>query len=290
MNLKIAIIGADGQLGTDLVKVIPKENRIPLTIKEIDVADILSVKKALTKSKPDIIINTAAYNRVDESEDQDLEAYKVNAHGAKNVAIVSREIDAITVHISTDYVFSGDKGSPYKEEDIPDPRTSYGISKLAGEQFVKYLNPKHYIVRTCGLYGVAGCMGKGGGNFVESMLNLAKKGQPVKVVADEFVGPTYTLDLAGKILELIGTGKFGLYHITNGGSCSWLEFASAIFEFSGIDIKVEKITASEYKSKAHRPEYSVLDNANLKKIGLASMRPWRDALKAYLLEKGSLKA
>jgi len=287
MNLKVVIIGADGQLGTDLIKVIPKENQIPLTIREIDVADILSVKKALTKAKPDIIINTAAYNRVDESEDQDLEAYKVNAHGAKNVAIVSREIDAEMVHISTDYVFSGDKGSPYKEEDIPDPRTSYGISKLAGEQFVKYLNPKNYIIRTCGLFGIAGCMGKGGGNFVEGMISQAKKKQKIKVVTDEIVGPTYTLDLAGKIMELIETRKYGLYHATNGGACSWREFALAIFELSGIDLKVDKTTAAELKIRAYRPKYSVLDNANLKKIGLSAMRPWRDALKAYLLERGS---
>jgi len=279
MSSKIAVIGADGQLGADLCKVISKEDLIPLTINDLNIVDVSSVRKVLTKEKPDIIINTAAYNRVDDSEDNDLEAYKVNSHGAKNVAIVSREIDAATVQISTDYVFSGDKGSAYNENDAPDPRTAYGISKLAGEQFVKYLNPKHYIVRTCGLYGVAGCMGKGGGNFVESMLNLAKKGSPIKVVADEIVSPTYTKDLADKILELIGTGKYGLYHLTNSGACSWFEFASAIFELSGISIKVEKIISAEYKSKAHRPKYSVL-------VGHLPMRPWRDALAAYLLERG----
>lgn len=278
MNPKIAVIGADGQLGTDLLKIIPKADLIPLTIKDINIVDVSSVRRALAKLKPEIIINTAAYNRVDDAEENDLEAYKVNAHGAKNVAIISREINAVTVHVSTDYVFSGDKGSAYSEDDTPDPRTAYGISKLAGEQFVKYLNPKHYIVRTCGLYGTAGCMGKGGGNFVESMISLAKKGSPIKVVADEIVSPTYTLDLAQKILELIKTGKYGVYHITNSGACSWYEFASEIFKLSNIDIKVEKINSAEYKSKAHRPKYSVL-------TGRVKMRPWQKALAAYLLER-----
>ncbi len=284
--MKIAIIGADGQLGSDLSKVIPKEDLLPLTIKDIDVTNILSVRGALSKSKADVVINTAAYHRVDDCEDNDLEAFRVNAHGAKNVALISSEIEAALVHFSTDYVFDGEKGSPYSEEDMPNPKTAYGISKLASEQYVRYLNPRHYIIRSCGLYGKAGCMGKGGGNFVENMLERAKEGQKIKVVTDEIVAPTYTMDLAQKLMELIGTGKFGLYHITNGGACSWWEFADSIFKILKMDVKVEKITSKDFKAKANRPKYSVLENANLKKAGLSPMRPWREALAAYLKEKG----
>ncbi|MFA4966608.1 MAG: dTDP-4-dehydrorhamnose reductase [Candidatus Margulisiibacteriota bacterium] len=283
--MKIAVIGADGQLGTDLCKVIDKSDLVPLTIKDLDIIDPQQSRELLLKIKPQMIINTAAYNRVDDSEDNDAEAYSINAHGAKNLAVISREIGSALVHISTDYVFDGDHKSPYKESDPANPKTAYGISKLAGEQYVKYINEKHYLVRTSGLYGLAGCLGKGGGNFVENMIKRAKGGQQIKVVADEIVGPTYTMDLARKIMELMQTGKFGLYHITNGGACSWWEFADKIFSLLKIDIKVIKASSSEFKSKAHRPNYSVLENSNLKKIGVEPMRPWPEALKAYLKER-----
>ncbi|HTY13514.1 MAG TPA: dTDP-4-dehydrorhamnose reductase [Candidatus Omnitrophota bacterium] len=286
--MKIVVIGADGQLGTDLGKVIPKTEMVPLTIKDIDITDPKKVETVISGLKPDIIINTAAYHRVDDCEANDLEAYRVNAHGARNLAIAAREIGAAIVHISTDYVFSGERSEPYSESDLPNPKTAYGISKLAGELFVGYLNPRHYIVRTCGLYGVAGCLGKGGGNFVENMLKRVKDGQVPRVVIDEFVGPTYTHDLAAKLYELARSDKYGLYHITNSGQCSWWEFASEIFKILKMDVKVEKTTAAEFKAKAHRPKYSVLGNQNLKKAGLAPMRPWKEALTDYLTERGHL--
>lgn len=287
--MKIVVIGADGQLGSDLCRVIDKDDLVPLTIKDIDITEFESVRSSLSAHHPEAVINTAAYHRVDDCENNDIEAYRVNSHGARNLALVCKEIGAVLVHLSTDYVFSGEKGSPYSEENDPDPKTAYGISKLAGEQFVKYILKNSFIVRSCGLYGAAGCLGKGGGNFVENMLRRAKEGQKLKVVTDEVVGPTYTKDLALKILELIGTGKFGLYHITNSGQCSWWEFADAIFRSLKKDIKIEKTSAKEFKTKAHRPKYSVLENAALKKIGLQELRPWRQALKAYLEEKRYLK-
>ena len=284
--MKIAVIGSDGQLGTDLCKIIDRSELVPLTIKDIDITDLPKSRDVLSKIKLDIIIITAAYNRVDDSEDNDIQAYKINSHGVKNMATIARDLDCVLVSISTDYVFNGEKKSPYKESDIPDPKTAYGISKLAGELFIRYMHQKHFIVRTSGLYGTAGCLGKGGGNFVENVINKAKSEQKIKVVTDEIVSPTYALDLAGKILDLIKTEKFGLYHITNSGQCSWWEFATEIFKITGQKIKVLKALSSDFKAKAHRPKYSVLENDRLAKIGLKPLRAWSEALKAYIREKG----
>jgi dTDP-4-dehydrorhamnose reductase len=287
--MKALIIGADGQLGTDLQKVIPVSESIPLTISDIDVTDKDSVAKVIAKHKPDVVINTSAYHRVDDCEDHDQIAFSVNAFGVKNLCLACREIDAALVHISTDYVFDGNKGKPYTEDDCPNPGTVYGISKLAGEFYARYMLKKYFVVRTCGLFGVAGCLGKGGGNFIETMLKLAKEKPVLRVVADQIVGPTYTFDLARKINELIRTRHYGLYHITNKGECSWYDFAKKIFELSGTSVKLEKATTSEFKAKATRPAYSVLEHKNLKKLGMDDLRTWDKALKAYLDEKALLK-
>ena len=287
--MKILIIGADGQLGTDLQKVIPSSEAIPLTLSDIDVTDKDSVARVIAKHRPDVVINTSAYHRVDDCEDNDQLAFSVNAFGVKNLCLACRQNDAALVHISTDYVFDGNKGKPYTEDDCPNPGTVYGISKLAGEFYARYMLKKYYVVRTCGLFGIAGCLGKGGGNFIETMLKLAKEKPVLRVVADQIVGPTYTLDLARKINELIRTQKYGLYHITNKGECSWYDFAKKIFELTGSGVKLEKATTSEFKAKATRPAYSVLAHKNLNNIGLDDMRTWDKALKAYLDEKALLK-
>ena len=286
--MKIAIIGANGQLGSDLCKLIDKSDLIPLTIKDIDITNEVPCKELLLKLRPDIVINTAGYSRVDACESNDSDAYKVNAHGAKNLAIICKEIDAKLVHISTDYVFDGDKGSPYTESDTPNPKTAYGISKLAGELFIRYLAPKYFIIRSSGLFGTAGCMDKGGGNFVDNMIKKAKAGDEIRVVSDEIISPTYTFDLAKAIINLIKTDNYGIYHITNHGQCSWWEYTSKIFELLGMDVKIGKILSAELRAKAHRPKYSVLDNNNLKAIGLDNMPSWKEALKAYLIEKGHI--
>lgn len=281
--MKIAIIGADGQLGTDLCKVIPKQEQIPLTIKDINITEESLVDRILAKYRPDIVVNTAAYHKVDDCENNVGIALKVNAVGARNLALACRKINSALVHISTDYVFSGDKGSPYSIEDTPNPMTAYGISKLSGELFVRYILPEHFIVRSSGLYGAAGCLGKGGTNFVEGMLKRAAAGEKIKVVTDEIVAPTYTFDLAGKIYELAKTKNFGLYHVSNSGQCSWWEFASKIFELLNLKVKVDKTVAADFKVAAHRPQFSVLKN------NINPLRPWQEALKAYLIEKGHLK-
>jgi len=283
--MKIAIIGADGQLGYDLCRVIDQNEQIPLTLKDVDITDPVKCDQILSKYSPEVVINTAAYHRVDDCEEADLEAYRVNAHGVKNVALACRNIKAIMVNFSTDYVFDGEKKSPYNENDIPNPKTAYGISKLAGESFIKYILDRYFVIRTSGLYGRAGCLGKGGSNFVEKMLQKARAGQKIKVVNDEILSPTYTLDLAQKINELVRTKHYGLYHITNNGQCSWWEFAVKIFELAGLRIEVEKVSSDSYQTKAHRPQFSVLDNQGLRKTGLGEMRQWDEALQAYLKEK-----
>jgi len=280
--VKIAIIGADGQLGTDLCRVVPKEEQIPLTIKDLDITNPSQIDQVFKKYSPNIVINTAAYHKVDDCEDNPKLADLVNAIAVKNLAMACKRTQITLLHISTDYVFDGNKGAPYSEDDLPNPKTVYGASKLAGEKFAAEILPEHFIVRTCGLYGEAGCLGKGGTNFIKGMLRREKNKEKIRVVTDEIITPTYTLDLANKLYQLIQTKHFGLYHISNNGQCSWWEFASKIFEILKIDIKVEKATSVDFKTKAHRPKYSVLDNARLRKIGLKDMRNWDEALKDYL--------
>ncbi|MDD5383092.1 MAG: NAD(P)-dependent oxidoreductase, partial [Candidatus Margulisbacteria bacterium] len=215
-------------------------------------------------------------------------AFAVNTYGVKYLAEACRETGSVLAHLSTDYVFNGEKRSPYVESDSPDPQSVYAISKLAGEQCVKYILDKHFIIRSSGLYGVAGCLGKGGVNFVENMLKRAAAQPELKVVTDEILAPTYTYDLAGKINELIRTKHYGLYHIVNHGECSWYDFTCKIFELLGRKVVIHKTTSKEFKTRAKRPQHSVLKNAGLDKLGLDNMRPWQEALKAYLIEKGHL--
>lgn len=285
--MKVAIIGANGQLGSDLVEVFgedPSFEVIPLTHADIDVIvpETLGVLKEL---KPDVIINTAAYVRVDDAELYPEKAFAVNAIGALNVARVAEEIGAINVYISTDYVFDGSKGEPYTEEDFPNPMNVYGLSKYAGEIFTRNYSKKHYIVRVASLYGKAGASGKGG-NFVEFMVQKAKNGEEIKVVDDQFMSPTYTKDVARtlkKLLEL--RPAFGIYHMVNEGFCSWYEFTKEIFEILGWQVDVKPIKSDELKRLAKRPQFSALRNKKLEELGL-KMRPWRSALKEYLREKG----
>jgi len=285
--MKILVTGANGQLGTDLCKALQYFELIPLTHKNIEVADINSVKYAFCKHKPDIIINTAAYVRVDDCETEQDKAFRVNALGARNVAVAAQELGAKLVHISTDYVFGGEskpRATPYTEFETPIPLSVYGKSKLAGENFVRHLCQKHFIIRTSGLFGVAGASGKGG-NFVETMLKLAQEREELKVVNDQVFSPTYTKDLAKKIAQLITTEYYGIFHITNRGSSSWYEFAREILRLAGSKTPVIPITADEYPQKARRPRFSVLDNYHLRLLGMDDMRTWQEALKDYMIKK-----
>ncbi len=286
--MKIMVIGADGQLGTDLCQAIPQAEQIPLTIKDIDVTDREQVASVIAKYRPETVINTSGYHRVDDCEDHELPAFAVNAVGAKYLADACRESGAALVHLSTDYVFDGTKPTPYEETDAPNPRSIYGISKVAGESAIRYRLEKYYIVRSSGLYGLAGCLGKGGGNFVENMIKRAAAQPELAVVTDETVSPTYTADLAAKIYQLVGTGRYGLYHIVNHGECSWYDFTAKIFELLGRPVKLKKIRSADFQSRALRPHYSVLKNGGLQRLGLDDLRPWPEALRAYLQAGGYL--
>ena len=278
---KIAIIGSGGQLGSDFAHVLLRDRGIELSLldhSKIECTDKLSVEKALFDVRPQIVINCTAYTRVDDCEDDAERAFSVNALGAGYIAHTCAEIDALTVYISSDYVFDGAKYTPYLENDETNPLNVYGKSKLDGEKLVRKFCKRHFIVRSSGLYGGK----KGGLNFVETMLRLADKGGPIRVVDDQVLTPTYTMDLAGAIVELIHTGEYGTYHITNSGECSWFEFGKAVFEIFALSPDYGRISSEEYGAKALRPGYSVLGNSRIHSLGIAPLREWRDALRDYL--------
>jgi len=288
--VKVAVTGANGQLGTDFCRALHNFDVIPFTHADIEIADMASVREAMLKHKPAIIINTAAYVRVDDCEDEKEEAFQVNALGARNVAVVAQELGARLVHISTDYVFGGEvepRTTPYTEFDTPIPLSIYGKSKLAGENLVRHFCLRHFIVRASGLFGVAGSSGKGG-NFIETMLRLARERDELKVVNDQVFSPTYTRDLAQKIAQLMATEYYGIFHITSKGACSWYEFTTETLKLAGITTPVVPITSDQYPQKARRPRYSVLDNYHLRLLGMDDMRPWQEALKDYLVARGHI--
>ena len=295
--MRIILIGADGQLGSDLAKIITPRDLLPLTEKDLDIANRELTLKAIKKYSPHVVINTAAYNDVDGCEDNELRAFEVNALGARNVALACRACEATMVHFSTDYVFDGQKKEPYTESDVPHPLSIYGLSKRAGEHYVQTLldSNRYLLIRTSGLFGTAGCKGKGRKNFVEAMLNLAEKKEEIKVINDQIFSPTYTADLARKVKELIfapreaSGGNYGLYHITNKGQCSWFKFAREIFELSNMEVNLKPITTEEFGSRARRPKYSVLKNHRLQEQGNNDLHPWPEALKAYLEERHQVK-
>ena len=283
--MKIALIGVDGQLGTD-INIYFKEKGIELAglvgLKDIDVCDYKMSDSILKSINPDLVINTAAFHDVDLCEDEVLSAFKVNVMGVKNLAMICKGIDVPLMHFSTDYIFDGKKKKPYIEDDCARPLSLYGISKLAGEQVMQYILDKYYIIRLCGLYGHAECVGKGNINFVEQMIKLSENKKEIKVVNDQIVTPTSTMDVAEKLFELIQTGKYGIYHMTNTGSCSWYEFTCEILKLMKSSVRVLPTTTDQFGAKARRPQYSVLDNSNLRKIGLADLRNWKEALKDYI--------
>jgi dTDP-4-dehydrorhamnose reductase len=288
--MKVLVTGAVGQLGTDLCEALRDSELIPLNHSDIEISNMDSVKQAFNKHKPDIIINTAAYVRVDDCEDEKEKAFQVNALGARNVAIAAQELGARLVHISSDYVFGGEaelRTTPYTEFETPIPLSVYGKSKLAGENLVRHSCLRHFIVRASALFGVAGSSGKGG-NFIETILRLAGEHERLKVVNDQVFSPTYTRDLAPKIAQLITTEYYGIFHITNRGVCSWYEFTAEILRLAGIETPIIPITSEQYPQKARRPRYSVLDNYHLRLLGMDDMRPWQEALKDYLAARGHI--
>jgi len=285
--LKVALIGANGQLGSDIVSHFSQSDRYQLTAltrADVDITQAESVQKALTSQKFDVVINSAAYVRVDDCEQEFETAFKVNAFGALHVARACREIDALSVYISTDYVFRGDQSSGYTESDLPAPINIYGASKLAGENLVRQTTPRSLILRISSVFGKAGASGKGG-NFIETIIKKAKAGDPLRVVNDMFMSPTYTYDAARLLDELLQSGTIGVIHGANTGICSWHEFATQALKLANISHPIESIPASTFPTKATRPMNSALTSDRLESITTFKMRPWQEALTAYLTEK-----
>ena len=288
--MKVAVTGAKGQLGSDLCRALHDFEVIPFTHADIEIGDMASVREAMVKHKPAVIINTAAYVRVDDCEDEGERASRVNALGARNVAVVAQELGAKLVQISTDYVFGGEaelRTTPYTEFDTPIPLNIYGKSKLVGESLVRHFCLRHFVIRASALFGVAGSSGKGG-NFIETMLRLGGERDELRVVSDQVFSPTYTADLARKIAQLVTTEYYGIFHITNRGACSWYEFTAEILRLAGLKTAVVPITSDQYPQKAPRPRYSVLDNYHLRLLGMDDMRPWQEALEDYLVARGHI--
>jgi len=282
--MNIAVIGSNGQLGSDVVRVLVHqgEDVYSLTHADIEVSSLESVADCLRSKRPEIVINTAAMHHVENCEQEPGKAYAVNAVGARNLATVTRDLGALLIHVSTDYVFDGKKDEPYVENDIPLPLNVYGNSKLAGEYFVQTLNPKHFVLRTSALYGKHPCRAKGGQNFVDLMLRLGRERGRVRVVDSEFVSPTPTADVARQIAALAHCDGYGLYHATAEGSCSWYEFAREIFSVAEIEVKLEAASPSEFPAKVPRPRYSVLENRGLKGLRLNQFEPWQVGLRRYV--------
>ena len=276
--MKILITGAGGMLGRALRETLSLEHDVvALARAELDVTDLAKTRAALARAKPQAVIHAGARTDVDGCERDPDHAWRVNALGSRNVAVACQEAGAACCHISTDYVFDGEKPDPYTEFDAPNPISCYGASKLAGERYVQTLTPRHWIVRSSWLFG------PGGKNFVKTILTKARAGEELRVVDDQVGSPTYTRDLARAISRLISGPYYGVWHVTNSGSCSWYRFAAAILEAAGLrGTRLEPISSKDLGRPAPRPRNSVLRNYCLELESWPALRPWADALPEYL--------
>lgn len=274
---KVLITGSKGMLGTDLVAAFKDSyDVIPCTRMDFDITDITGTIDFILNIKPDLVIHAAAFTDVDGCESEVSQAYRVNALGARNVAIACNRLNIPLVYISTDYVFNGNYSNMYKEDSPTNPINIYGKTKLAGENFIKDILSKYYIVRTSWLYG------HNGKNFIKTVLRLAKEKKKLKMVADQTGCPTYTKDLAEAILKLVEKPTYGVFHITNSNYCTWFEFAKEILLRADIDKKIEPITTDELNRAADRPRYSMLDNFHWQLEGYEPLRNYHEALDEYL--------
>lgn len=285
---RILLTGAGGQLGADLTNALKGPGLVACSHRELDITDVDAVARTIADVRPDVLINTAAFHRVDEIETDPCPAFLVNAVAVHHLARACARHGARLVHFSTDYVFGAGPPGPYAENAPPAPLSAYGTSKLAGEHLVRSASPQHLVIRSSGLYGATGSSGKGG-NFVETMLRLARQGRPIRVVADQVLAPTYTADLAQVVVQLLAVDPpGGLYHLTNAGACSWFEFARRIFDLCGLRADMAPTTSEAFGAPARRPPNSVLLNTRLAALGLPPLRPWVEALRHYLGVKGHL--
>ncbi len=281
---QILILGSQGQLGFDLTRVLENQFKVTaLTHEQADILEFDAIQAILLTAKPDIVINATAYNKVEQAEEEKDFAFLINSTAVGNLAKICQKNNVIFIHVSTDYVFDGSQEF-FIEQDVPNPLNEYGASKLAGEELVQASEVKYYLIRTSTVFGISQSSQKM--NFVDKMISMAKAGKALKVVNDQIMCPTYSLDLALKIKELVDkSAPFGLYHITNQGSCSWYDLAKKSLELMNINAKIEPIVSEDSGSKVKRPKKSILKNLALENIGLKPMPIWQDALSRYLKEK-----
>ena len=289
--MRIVIIGAGGQLGSDLTEVLQQshEEVVPLTRQDLDITDSGAAREKLTQLAPDVILNCSVYHPVDECENNPANSFAVNAIAVRDLGLVANEIHAAMVHFSSDYVFDGQLGRPYTEADPTSAASVFGVSKVAGEQLLRQVLPSHYIIRTSGLYGLVGSRVKRG-NFVETMLRLGAQNGRVRVVNDLRMAQTSTRNLAKQMLALIHTEHYGTYHASDHGNYSWYEFALKIFELSGMNVEVTPVSWRDMPAVAPRPPYSVLENRRLMSLGLDQMQTIDAALQSYLRAREAVAA
>lgn len=278
--MKVLVTGVKGQLGYDVVK---RLNMLNIDCKGVDIDDFDLTNKQqvtdyITEYSPDAIIHCAAYTAVDRAQDDKELCYSVNVLGTGNVAGAAKQIDAKLIYISTDYVFSGEGTNFYKPEDAKNPMSHYGLTKSLGEDEITKLMEKYFIVRTSWVFGI------NGNNFVKTMLRMGKEQEEVNVVADQIGSPTYTYDLARLLCDMVQSEKYGIYHATNEGVCSWADFAKEIMTLGNRKCKINPITTEEYPAKAKRPKNSRMSKDKLQEKGFSKLPPWQDAVKRYIEE------
>ena len=276
--MRILVTGVKGQLGHDVVNELTKRGHTPIgvDVEEMDITDAAAVEQEMKKEPLDAVIHCAAYTAVDPAEDNREVCMRVNAEGTRNIARVCRELDIKMVYISTDYVFDGEGERPWEPDDARNPLNVYGESKYQGELAVEEYLDKYFIVRIAWVFGV------NGKNFIKTMLRLAKDHKEINVVNDQTGSPTYTYDLAVLLADMVETEKYGRYHATNEGLCTWYEFAKEIFAQAGVDVKVNPVSSEEFPAKARRPHNSRMDKSRLTQNGFKLLPSWQDALKRYL--------
>lgn len=284
MGLRAVVLGNRGQLGVELMRELERRGyRVwGFDRPELDITDRRAVEQQISALQPEAVFNAAAYNQVDVAEEEPEAAYAVNALAVRNIALACRQVGALLIHYSTDYVFDGEAGRPYTEEDRPHPLGAYAVSKLAGELYAQAYLDRWIIVRTSGVYGPGG-LHTARGNFIELMLRLAGEGRPIRVVQDHVASPTYAPALAARSLDLVERGLLGLFHIGGGTPISWFDWARMIFRAAGLEAELQPTNEREYRTAARRPKFSALSNAKIERLGLAPMPPLEEALRSYMI-------
>ena len=290
MSNNVVVFGAAGQLGVELVQLLKTRGYTvhPFNRASVDITNYSLLEQTLGPLDPHAVINAAAYKQVDEAEQEPQAAYAANGLGVRNLAVACRQLDSLLVHFSTDYVFDGQLGRPYVEDDRTHPLGAYAVSKLAGELYAQAYLENPLIIRTSGVFGPGG-LRTARGNFVELMLRLAQTGQPIRVVEDHVASPTYAPALAKVTIDLMESAHRGVLHAGGGEAISWFDFAKKIFQAAGLTPELRPTNEREYRTAARRPKYSALANARLAESGVAPMPPLDEALAAYMTERARYK-